>query len=662
MTKSKKEIENAIKSYNGNAVSTLDPLVHIRQKPTMYLGSVAGNPNHLFEEALMNSLDEYADGVADHITVHLYRDGSLAVGDNGRGMPPEYEEKFKMPVMRALLTKVNTGKAFNSTMPGTSQNGVGMKAALATSDWLQVKTWRNGYEYFDEYETIDEKPGIPKVKLIKDKNGDPQLPKKKCKKDLHGTTIRFKPSANIWGDPDFKYAAIKTLCHELAYLHSNLTIELINDITSEHEVLHEAGGTKQYLQDLVKENDSKLITPIFQFNGNYESSDKAGKHKFLISADITLAWTNSSNTKDVLFTNNVPNPAGGTPISGLHAGLTRLINKYNKDLDIVKSSLEQRDVLPGLMAIVVMTHPNPEFDGQTKKEITSADAKNALNTITFNSAQLAFDRSVDQIKQVIKLAYERLKERQRAANETFNLKDKNITKNVSKKLRQCRKLGADAELFIVEGDSAAGPLVSQRDPNYQAIMPLRGKIINTYKNTLAKSMSNMEIATIFAAIGTGVNKDFDISKLNYGKIIIATDADPDGAHISDLILTAFMTFTPDLIRTGHVYRALSPLYVNTLKNKKIKYTYTEDEQTAWKKTKEGKMLVSAARKKGLGELTKPQVSETLMEPGTRILVNFKLDDDNEAASENMLDVFMGKNAAERKDIFYNEGNTVEADV
>ena len=224
MTKSQKAIDEAIAAYNGDSVSTLDPLVHIRQKPTMYLGSVAGNPNHLFEEALMNSLDEYADGVADNIKIHLYRDGSIAIGDNGRGMPPEYEEKFKMPVMRALLTKVNTGKAFNSNLPGTSQNGVGMKAALATSDWLKVKTWRNGYEYEDSYQTINEKPGIPQVKLVKDQNGKPQLQRKKCKKDFHGTIIRFKPSASVWGDPNFKYSAIKQLCHELAYLHSNLTI------------------------------------------------------------------------------------------------------------------------------------------------------------------------------------------------------------------------------------------------------------------------------------------------------------------------------------------------------------------------------------------------------------------------------------------------------
>lgn len=652
-----KDISDKIKAYDSNSVDHLEPLKHIRTKPTMYLGSVSINPNHLFEEALMNSIDEYSVGVADHITIRIHTDGSLEVTDNGRGMPPLYSSKFKMPVVRALLTTTNTGKAFASNDATTSQNGVGMKAAVATSDWLEVTVWRDGYEYFDRYETIDGEPGIPVVKLEKNK----ELPKKKnTGKIAHGTRVRFLPSKEVWAHTKFDYDKIKSLAKDLSYLHPDLTLTVINDNLDETIDYHQSGGTKQYIEDYAKATNLDLITPVFEFDSTYDTGEKfASKEPVLLTAHVTFAWASGNNTKSVLFTNNVPNPLGGTPVKGFYAGIARLINKYAKDFSLSKDTLEQRDIVPGLILVISMTDPNPQFDGQTKKEITSANAKNGLNTMTFNSAQLPMDRSIEQVKEVIKNAVKRAAERKKSDESNVNLKSKEILSKVNKKLKQARKLGDGSELFIVEGDSAAGTLVNERDTTFQAVMPLRGKVLNTYKATLAKSMANVELSTIFATLGTGVGKDFDISKANYSKIIIATDADPDGSQISDLILTAFIKFTPELVKKGYIYRAMSPLYVNILKNGKEVYSYTEQDQTDFMKKHKQSEIDSVSRNKGLGELSNKEVHDTLINPETRKLLQLHLTEDNETDAYNYLEVFMGTDTSSRKEIFADQGKYVD---
>lgn len=651
-----KSIDELINDYNADSIQTKEPLVHIRMRPSMYVGSVSGTPNHLFEETLMNAMDEYGIGVATEIKVRIRDDHSLEVTDDGRGIPPMYDKKSGMPVARKALTTINTGKSFNSKTPGSSRHGVGMKAVLATSDWMTVKIWRNDREYHDGFETLDGKPGIPTVTL---KKGD-DLPsiKRPAGTPEHGTQIAFKPSADVWKHPNFDWERIKKLCDDLSYIHDDLKFTLINDVTGEEITYYNRGGVKQFIQNIVSDTPNmKLITPVYQVNGAFDAENNVGVKKETnhIEAEVYFAWSNETSNKNFLFTNNVPNPDGGTPVSGFNNAITRLINKYAKDLNLSKDTINQRDITPGLISFIVMTHPDPDFDGQTKHSVSSDDAKRALSSIVYNNGQLQFDRSIDSVRDIIKLALQRYKDRKKEEDDKVNLKTKEIRKIVNKKLEPSKKTGMNSELFIVEGDSAAGTLTDQRDTNYQAVMPVKGKVLNTYKASASKTMGNSELATIFAAIGTGLGSDFDIKKANYSKIIIATDSDSDGGHISSLLITAFIKFVPELVREGYIYKALSPLYVNVMKSgrgRKAKevYTYTEGEQKEFLSKNKGRVS-DIQRNKGLGELTPEQVSSTLIEGDTRVLQQLVLDDDNETNAYNYLDIFMGTSSESRKEFF-----------
>lgn len=654
-----KDIESQIKNYNENSVSHVEGLQHMFINASMYLGSVA-NPQHTAEEAIMNAIDEVSIGVAKNIWVTYHDDGSISVKDDGRGMPPMYSKKFKMPTARALLTIPETGKSFENNNAGSSQHGIGMKATTATSDWLEVKIWRDGTVYFDKYELQGNKPGIPVYDLVKNDRKEISLPYKKAlKNDIeHGTEVRWLPSDKVWDSISFDWDDLKELLHQLAYLNKGLSVHLTNEFDDEEITYSENNGLESYIEALAKNNEGTPITPAFSFSGVFDTKEKLvnkltnEQTELVISADVSLIWTNGTLSKEYLFTNNVPNPLGGTPIKGFKNGIARLINKYAKDLGMAKDTIERRDIMPGLFVVINMTHPAPQFDGQTKKSITSSNAVGALNTITYNDAQLTFDRSVDSIKNVIKQAMERADKRKKEETSKINLKSKEITTRLSKKISPAKKTGMDSELFIVEGDSAAGTLISERDTDFQAIMPIRGKIINTYKASIDKSLANVELSTIFAALGAGIGKTFNESNLNYGKIMIATDMDPDGAQIADLLLTVMAKFAPDLILNGHVYRVLSPLFVNTLKNKTEHYTYTQAEQDAYLKAKNHSVVVDVARNKGLGELEPEQVQQTMINPETRKVIQYKIGDIEEAF--NVIERFMGTDSSQRREIFFNE--------
>lgn len=644
------DILDKINSYTDDDIINVEPMKHIFIRPSNYLGSLS-NPNHTLEEAIMNSMDEVKEGVADTIWIDYYEDGSVSVKDNGRGIPPEYSDKFDMPTVRFSLTVPNTGKGLAELSSGSSQHGLGMKATVATSDWFEVEVYRNGYRYYDRYELQyhddDPTPAVPTVKLKNGKN----LPKTKTKKgDLdHGTFVRWLPSDAIWDSIRFDWNKIIELSQGLAYINPGLKIILNNHNNGDIKEFHEERGMEVYLESLL-DNNTKLITPIYNFKSTYESNKGVD-----IEADVYFAWSDSNTHKEVLYTNNVPNPHGGTPVKGFHTGISRVINKYASDLKMSKSTIQKRDIIPGLYVIISMTHPKPEFDGQTKKEIMSSDADLALNWMVYNNTTIQFDRTVEQIKTIIQNALRREDERKKKQEGSVNLKSKDAQRVVSDKLSPCRKTGEKSELFIVEGDSAGGTLINERDTNYQAVMPIRGKIINALKASTARSMDNKELQTIFATIGTGIGDDFDMTKLKYGKIIIATDADPDGAAISCLLLTALLEFAPELVREGYVYRVLTPLFLNQYKNGDVVYTYDNKEQEELLKKKNAKNIVNISRNKGLGELTADIVEETIINHDTRKLIQFKMDEDNEESVEEVVNAFMGSNVAPRKEIFFNEG-------
>ena len=655
-----KIVKNKIDDYDDSKVAIFEGLSHILKRPSMYLGSL-DTPQHTLEEALMNSLDEVKEGVATEIHITLHKDYSISILDNGRGIPPHYSEKFKMPTVRALLTVPNTGKGLLGALStSSSQNGIGMKATTATAKWLEVAVWRNGIEWNDRYELKNGKPGTP-VTLL---NKDGELPSRKAKKGSpeHGTLVHWLPNDKVFDSLVIRGKDIAPLCEFQTYLNPGLKITITNELKNRTDEFYNPGGLESLIKKMAETNDSKLLTPIYSFSSVFDTGERVknadGENESVtISGTITYAWSDSLSHQSVLYTNNVPNPLGGTPVRGAFAGLAKLINQYAKDLGMAKETIEQRDILPGLILILDITHPNPKFDGQTKKEITSKDALKALNQMVVSSSQLLFDRNINPIKEIIKQSIARANARKKEEAAKINIKRSDVLKALSKKLEPSRKTGAGtgAELFIVEGDSAGGTVVDERDTDTQAVIPIRGKIINASKSTNAKVMANAEVVTILSAIGTGVGAEFNIEKRNYDKVIITTDQDPDGSHITCLLLTMILRYMPELLLQGHVYRVITPLFVNKFKGKATQpvYTYSNREQRAFLNTAKGKRVVEIKRNKGIGEISPEMVQETIINHNTRKLLRYQIKDEFKDDALSIVRDMMGSDTSARKALFFN---------
>jgi Type IIA topoisomerase (DNA gyrase/topo II, topoisomerase IV), B subunit len=649
-------IKDLIKNYTDDDVENVEPLKHIRMKPSMYIGSVS-TPLHPLIEVINNSVDEATIGVASKIEVILHKDGSISVEDDGRGLPVNYSKKLKNITSRSLLTLPNTGKGLvqdGKTSSGTSQNGIGGKANLALSDWFKMEVYRDGYIWYDSWETVDNNPGVPTTKLEKQGTELPKEKLSKDNKDKHGTKLHWLPSSDIYDSINIEVQPLSEFLHQMAYLNPGLELTLTIEKSKKSTTWKESGGIEAMVKQIVSNNQDKLLTPIYNIKSDIEM-DIGNNIKKKISASISTAWVeNSESVKTILFTNQVANPDLGTPAKGFKMGISKAINKKAKELKLSKETIEQRDILPGLVAVISITMEDPKFSGQTKREVTSSEAQPALIKITEESLNLQFDRTIDKIKSVIKKAQQRAEARKKEQDGKINFKAKDIQKKISEKLSPARHLGEKSELWIVEGDSAGGTLNDMRYVDYQAVLPLRGKVINTLKSSKDKSLSNVELATLFTALGTGIGKNFDIKKLNYGKLIIANDSDNDGFAISNLILTAILTFMPELIRTGHVYRIETPLFVNTLKDGTQHFSYNDSEQTEFLK-KNKKNIKEISRNKGLGELSKEMVYDTMVNPETRRLRKFIMNDENEGDVWDNLEKFMGKNTDARKEVFFDEG-------
>lgn len=647
MNKNKAELIN---SYSDKEIAHVEPLMHVFLKPSMYLGSV-DTPQHTLEEAVMNSIDEVRIGVAEKIKVTLHKDHSISVLDDGRGIPAEYSEKFCEPTLRAVFTKINTGKALAGNGSGSSQHGVGMKAVVATSEWFEVKSYRDGKVFFDRYEFSDGEPGVPIVKLIKGKN----LPFEEREKNdpEHGTLVRWMPNGKVFDTPKFNKKLVKQFLKSLCYVVPEVQIELYDEESKKSIIFYEPNGLKQLVEDLAKKDNLNLITPVYSFENN--AIVKVSGEEIMISAKISFAWSDSPGRQSALFTNNVPNPLLGTPVLGAGVGFSRLLNRYASELGLSKSTIKSRDLIPGLVLAISLEHPKPKFNGQSKKEITSEEAYGGLNQIVYNGGQLVIDRDVDSIIPVIKQALKRLAERKKEDESSFNFKDKANKLSTNKKISNCRITGPGkgSEIFLVEGDSAGGSIRNQKDSTFQAMIPFRGKVLNTYKSSVSKALANSEIGAFFTAVGTGILDDVDLNKRNYDRIIIATDQDPDGAAISNLIISSILRFAPDLIRGGFVYRVLTPLFVNRLKSGKLVYTYSNKEQKEFN-SKSKKSIVSIQRNKGLGELSEEEVYETIINTESRRLIQLVLpeDPDLEESAFELVDKMMGKETEERKKLFY----------
>ena len=634
--------------YDESSIAVLEGLEAVRKRPGMYIGSVSRKGlNHLVYEIVDNSVDEHLAGACDTIRVTLEADGSCTVEDNGRGIPVGLHATGASAA-RVVFTTLHAGGKFDDSVYKTSGglHGVGSSVVNALSTYMDVEISRDGFIHHDRYEQ-----GHPVIAL---ENG--LLPTiGKTKKT--GTKINFLPDPQIFEKTNFKEDEIKSRMHETAYLNPKLTIiyEDRRKEEVEHIEYHEPNGIIGFVKDINK-NAEKLHDVVY-FSGESDG----------ISVEIAFQYCNEFHENILGFCNNIYNAEGGTHITGFKTVFTTVINNYARELGILKdkdANFNGADVRNGMTAVVSIKHPAPRFEGQTKTKLDNQDAAKATAKVTGDEIQLYFDRNLDTLKTVISCAEKAAKIRKTEERAKTNLLTKQkFSFDSNGKLANCESRDASkCEIFIVEGDSAGGSAKMARNRMYQAIMPIRGKILNVEKASIDKVLANAEIKTMINAFGCGFSEgygnDFDITKLRYDKIIIMADADVDGAHISTLLLTLFYRFMPELIYEGHVYIAMPPLYKAIPSKGKEEYLYDDAALEKYRKTHTGNFTLQ--RYKGLGEMDAEQLWETTLDPERRILKKVEIEDGRMASD--VTEMLMGNDVPPRRAFIYEHARDAQLDV
>ena len=632
-------------NYDGNSISVLEGLDPVRKRPGMYIGSVGTKGlNHLIYEIVDNSVDEHLAGYCSEITVTLEKDGSATVEDNGRGIPVDINDQVGRPAVEVVFTTLHAGGKFgdgNYKISG-GLHGVGSSVVNALSLWLEVNVKRDGKIYNQRYEQ-------GKVCYDLKEAG-------KCRKNDTGTKVSFFPDAEIFEKIYFKADAIKSRLHETAYLNPNLTIIFINKRVGEEEevTFHEENGIKAFISDMNKEKEK--VTDIIYFKKEQDG----------IEVEIAFQYINDFTENISGFCNNIYTQEGGTHITGFKSILTSTINQYARELGILKekdNNFTGADVRNGLVAVVAVKHPDPRFEGQTKTKLDNPDAEKVTKSIAGEQLTLFFDKNLETLKNVISCAEKSAKIRKAEERTKTNLLSKSkFSIDSNGKLSNCEsRKPEECEIFIVEGDSAGGSAKSARNRKTQAIMPIRGKILNVEKASMDKVLANAEIKTMINAFGCGFSEgygnDFDIEKLRYNKIILMTDADVDGAHIDTLLLTFFYRFMPELITHGHIYIATPPLYKVVPKKGEGEYLYDDKALEKYRKHHTGFTL---QRYKGLGEMDPKQLWETTLNPETRILKQVEIEDAKMASD--VTSMLMGSEVAPRRNFIYTHATDAELDI
>lgn len=635
-------------TYDADSIAVLEGLEAVRMRPGMYIGSVSTKGlNHLVYEIVDNAVDEHLAGFCDTIEVYLEKDGSATVIDNGRGVPVGMHQKG-IPAARVVYTTLHAGGKFDDASYKTSGglHGVGSSVVNALSVYLDVKISREGGIHHDHYER-----GIPTVELV---NG--LLPViGKTKKT--GTEVNFLPDDTIFEKTRFKAEEIKSRLHETAYLNPALTIifEDRRGAEVEHVVFHEEDGILGFIRDL-NQKDDKVHDPIY-FKGVSEG----------IEVEAVVQYVNEFHENVLGFCNNIYNAEGGTHLTGFKTTFTTVMNQYARELGVLKdkdANFTGADIRNGMTAIVSIKHPDPRFEGQTKTKLDNPDAAKATSKVTGDEIVRFFDRNLDTLKKVLSCAERAAKIRKTEEKTKTNLLTKQkYSFDSNGKLANCEsKDPSKCEIFIVEGDSAGGSAKTARNRMYQAILPIRGKILNVEKASIDKVLANAEIKTMINAFGCGFSEgygnDFDISKLKYDKIIIMADADVDGAHISTLLLTLFYRFMPELIFEGHVYIAMPPLYKAMPKNGKEEYLYDDKALEKYRKRQLGPFTLQ--RYKGLGEMDADQLWETTLNPETRLIKRVEIEDARMAST--VTEMLMGSEVPPRRAFIYENAQEAELDV
>lgn len=635
-------------TYDASSISVLEGLEAVRKRPGMYIGSVSRKGlNHLIYEIVDNSVDEHLAGYCDTITVILEEDGSATISDNGRGIPVGMHEKG-VSAERVVFTTLHAGGKFDDSVYKTSGglHGVGSSVVNALSTYLDIKISREGYVHHDRYER-----GIPMMEL---ENG--LLPKLGKTKET-GTTINFLPDDTIFEKTRFKASEVKSRLHETAYLNPALTIFFEDRRGEEIERIkyQEPEGIIGFILDLNK-NKEKVHDPIY-FKGEMDG----------ITVEGALQYVNEFHENVLGFCNNIYNAEGGTHLTGFKTIFTSVMNSYARELGVLKekdANFTGVDIRNGMTAVISIKHPSPRFEGQTKTKLDNQDASKATGKVAGDELQRYLDKNLDTLKAILACAEKAAKIRKAEEKARTNLLTKQkYSFDSNGKLANCESRDpGKCEIFIVEGDSAGGSAKTARDRNYQAILPIRGKILNVEKASIDKVLANAEIKTMINAFGCGFSEgygnDFDISKLKYDKIVIMADADVDGAHICTLLLTLFYRFMPELIYEGHVYIAMPPLYKAMPAKGKEEYLYDDKALETYRKTHKGSFTLQ--RYKGLGEMDADQLWETTLNPQTRKLKLVEIEDARMASE--VTEMLMGSEVPPRKAFIYEYAQTAELDI
>lgn len=640
--------------YNGSQIVILKGLEAVRKRPGMYIGSTGSRGlHHLIWEILDNGIDEHLAGFCNEIHIHLQKDGGIMISDNGRGVPVDIHPTEGIPTVRVVYTILHAGGKFGSSVYKVSGglHGVGASVVNALSTKMIVEVKRDGNVYRDEYED----GGQPIIELEKG-----MLPiVGSCRKNDTGTKVVFYPDATIFETTEFKAEVIRKKLKEIAFLNKGLKIVFKDEKNNDERTYYEEDGIKSFVRYINRDAQTLHDEPIY-VEGT--SGD--------IEVEIAFQYTNSFTEQINAYCNRINVVDGGTLVTGFKTSLTRVMNQYARELGVLKDKDENfdgKDIRNGIVTIISIKHPDPQFEGQTKTKLGNTDAKVAVDEVFSQQVTRYLDKNVEILKKILDNSLKSYNARKAGDKaRTAVLKQLNDVDTKSKLASCSSKKPEECEVYIVEGDSAGGTVKTARNRRTQAVLPLRGKILNVEKATLEKILLNNEIKTMIASFGCGIGDEFDINKLRYNKIIILTDADVDGAHISTLLLTFFYRFMPELIKEGKVYRGLPPLYKvdyeTTVKNKKIKqskYIFNDFELEKFRKKPDIKIL-TMQRYKGLGEMDANQLWETTLDPEQRILAQITISDTVEA--DEITTTLMSSNVPPRREFIMEEAKYATLDI
>ena len=640
-------------NYSGSDIVILEGLEAVRKRPGMYIGSTGTRGlHHMIWEILDNGIDEHLAGFCNELHLTLLKDGGVVVEDNGRGVPVDIHPTKKIPTARVVYTVLHAGGKFNSDVYKVSGglHGVGASVVNALSSHMIVEIRRDGKVYRDEYKD----GGKPVTKLEKG-----LLPVVgTCMKNKTGTKVTFYPDDSIFETVEFKPETIRKKLKENAYLNKNLKIVFKDEHTGEEQTYLEEFGIQSYIK-YINRDTAVLHDDVIYIEG------KSGD----IEVEVAFQYTQNYSEQINAYCNRINVADGGTLVTGFKTALTRIMNQYARELNFLKNkedNFDGKDIRNGLVAIVSIKHPDPQFESQTKNKLGNTDAKTAVDEVFNREAQRYFDKNVEVLKRILENVHKSFKARTASDKARKGVMKQLLDVDTKSKLAACSsKKSEECEIYIVEGDSAGGTVKTARNRRTQAVLPLRGKILNVEKAPLEKILVNNEIKTMIAAFGCGIGENFDIKKLRYDKIIILTDADVDGAHISTLLLTFFYRFMPELIYQGKVYRGLPPLYrvsyedkKGKKKNKVSEYLFNDFELEKFRKT--GKKILELQRYKGLGEMDDTQLWETTLDPESRILAQVSISDTVEA--DEVTDILMGSNVPPRRQFIMDEAKYANLDI